>query len=102
MRLVPGIVKEILFASNDLQVVNVSCEGSERQACNYLALGAAVAVDDTVLLNTTAVDLQLGTGGVHFVVPNKAVETDTGYGHGHGDGSSGNGHGDGSSVLFSS
>ncbi|MDR2196647.1 MAG: DUF3866 family protein [Coriobacteriales bacterium] len=44
-------------------------------AINYLDLGVAVAPGDTVLLNVTALDLALGTGGVAFVVPDAAAPT---------------------------
>jgi len=40
------------------------------QAINYPDLTGRVEVGDEVLLNTTAVDLGLGTGGVHFVIAN--------------------------------
>lgn len=43
--------------------------GDER-AINYPDLTGTVEVGDEVLLNTTAVDLALGTGGVHFVIAN--------------------------------
>jgi hypothetical protein len=42
--------------------------GSEGRAIAYLSLTGSCAVGDRVLVNTTAVDLSLGTGGVHFVV----------------------------------
>ncbi len=40
------------------------------QAICYPDLSGAVTPGDEVLLNTTAVDLALGTGGVHFVICN--------------------------------
>ena len=42
----------------------------EERAVNYPDLTGKVEVGDEVLLNTTAVDLDLGTGGVHFVIAN--------------------------------
>jgi hypothetical protein len=42
----------------------------EDRAINYPDLTGTVEVGDQVLLNTTAVDLGLGTGGVHFVIAN--------------------------------
>jgi hypothetical protein len=41
----------------------------EVYALNYLALGAPCKAGDEVLLNMTALDLALGTGGFAFVVP---------------------------------
>lgn len=43
-------------------------DGREGEAVCYPRLTGACAQGDTVLLNTTAVDLALGTGGMHFVV----------------------------------
>ena len=42
----------------------------EDHAVNYPDLTGTVEPGDEVLLNTTAVDLDLGTGGVHFVIAN--------------------------------
>ena len=52
--------------------VTVEVEGGEANAIVYPGMVGPVAPGDSVLLNTTAVDLGLGTGGVHFVA---AVET---------------------------
>ena len=38
---------------------------------------------DSVILNTTAVDLNLGTGGYHFVIFNKSYNTISPYTNGH-------------------
>jgi len=58
----------------------VDVDGKSAPALAYPALVGAVEVGDTVVLNTTAVELGLGTGGSHFVV---AVEggpsTDVGH-----------------------
>ena len=43
-------------------------DGTTAQAINYLDLGGSVSPGDTAILNTTAVDLGLGTGGVHLVI----------------------------------
>src|SRR5438309_6658072 len=43
-------------------------EGRLADAISYPALTGPIRVGDEVLLNTTAVDLGLGTGGFHFVV----------------------------------
>lgn len=50
-------------------------DGSTGQAIAYYRLLGTLAVGDRVLLNTTAVDLALGTGGKHFVVTR--VDADT-------------------------
>lgn len=45
-------------------------DGTESAAIAYGGLSAGCVAGDRVLLNTTAVDLGLGSGGVHFVVAN--------------------------------
>ena len=45
----------------------VECDG-EAQAVNFLELTGPCRVGDQVVINTTAVDLKLGTGGWHFVM----------------------------------
>ncbi|HUV05923.1 MAG TPA: DUF3866 family protein [Armatimonadota bacterium] len=45
-------------------------EGTEAPAVNYPGLTGSVQPGDEVLLNVTAVELGLGTGGVHFVICN--------------------------------
>jgi len=69
MRLVWATVTADNSASADAQNLMVALDdGSEGRAVCYPALCGACSVDDRVLLNTTAVDLALGTGGLHFVV----------------------------------
>lgn len=45
-------------------------DGREAPAIAYPALCGPIAPGDRLLLNTTAVDLGLGTGGAHFVIAN--------------------------------
>jgi len=69
MRLVWGTVTADNSSSPDAQNLVVTLDdGTEGRAVCYPALCGACRVDDRVLLNTTAVDLALGTGGLHFVV----------------------------------
>ncbi len=46
----------------------VACGGGSARAICYEALTGPVKPGDAVILNTTAVDLALGTGGHHFVI----------------------------------
>jgi hypothetical protein len=48
--------------------VEVEVEGERAVAIAYPDLCGPVTVGDVVILNTTAVSLGLGTGGVHFVI----------------------------------
>lgn len=61
----------------------VDTGGREERALNYHLLTGPVSVGDCVLLNTTAVALGLGTGGVHFVaaVEGRPAPQDNGEGH---------------------
>ncbi len=69
MRLVWATVTADNSSSADAQNLTVALDdGTEGRAVCYPALCGACSVADRVLLNTTAVDLALGTGGLHFVV----------------------------------
>jgi hypothetical protein len=69
VRLVWGQVLEITEEREGVQRVVVSLDdGSAGVAVGYPALAGRCSVGERVLLNTTAVDLALGTGGLHFVV----------------------------------
>jgi uncharacterized protein DUF3866 len=48
--------------------LRVEVEGRPAEAVAYPSLVGPIAVGDRVVLNTTAVDLGLGTGGAHLVV----------------------------------
>jgi len=49
-------------------LVEVDGRKGQARAISYPELTGTIAAGDRVLLNTTALDLNLGTGGVHFVV----------------------------------
>ncbi len=82
MRLVWGTVVSILSEHPGVQRLEVEAEGIDlggAEALSYPALTGSCAAGQRVLLNTTAVDLGLGTGGAHFVVARnsgRAVELD--------------------------
>jgi len=65
-----GVVIQITADRNSAQEIAVEIEGERGQAIAYPALVGRVEVGDEVVLNTTAVDLGLGTGGWHFVIEN--------------------------------
>jgi fluoride ion exporter CrcB/FEX len=66
-----GPVREVLSERPGLQKVAVdlseSGRGEHERAYVLVSLTGPVAVGDEVVVNTTAVDLDLGTGGWHFV-----------------------------------
>lgn len=65
-----GRVVKILSQTKERTKVMVSIEGDDSLAINYNLLTGNINVNDEVILNTTAVELSLGTGGYHFVVYN--------------------------------
>lgn len=64
-----GIVTQIIgWWGVDAQEILVDVDGVSRRALNYVAITGAVEIGDTVVLNTTAQTLRLGTGGFDFVM----------------------------------
>jgi hypothetical protein len=63
-----GTVVEARATENGLTDLIVDVDGARAEAISYDALTGPVAAGDHVVLNTTAVALELGTGGVHFVM----------------------------------
>ncbi|MGI6097876.1 MAG: DUF3866 family protein [Dethiobacteria bacterium] len=66
----PARIKEIVFRSEGLTKVIAEVDGKEAEALNYDQLTGMIEPGDKVILNTTAVALNLGSGGVHFVIFN--------------------------------
>jgi hypothetical protein len=63
-----GVVTALGEARPGAHELTVSVEGREEAAIAYPDLCGPVTVGDVVLLNTTAVALRLGTGGMHLVI----------------------------------
>ncbi len=76
MSLKRATVLEIVESRDDLQIVQTRIDSSGEcvRAYNYLALGPSITPDQSVRINTTGIDLGLGTGGVAFVVPGDTTE----------------------------
>ncbi len=68
IRLRRGIVRAVTDVRAGAQELEVEIEGVSAAAIAYPDLCGEVAAGDAVILNATAVELGLGTGGVHFVV----------------------------------
>jgi hypothetical protein len=68
IRLQRGKVLEVRGERPGALELSVEVEGSMADAIAYPGLVGPVNPGDVVVLNTTAVSLGLGTGGVHFVV----------------------------------
>lgn len=65
-----GYVSEILKDYNDVQEIIVQIDKEKYKAINYKLFTGTCIIMDEVLLNTSAMDLKLGTGGYHFVASN--------------------------------
>jgi hypothetical protein len=70
IKLIEGIVKNIYFIDDNITKFIALIENFEHNCINYNSLSGNIQAGDKVLLNTTAIELQLGTGGFHFVVAN--------------------------------
>jgi hypothetical protein len=68
IRLRTGVAGRVLEERPGAVELEVEVEGRTDRALAYPALVGPVGPGDRVLLNTTAVALGLGTGGLHFVI----------------------------------
>ncbi|MDO8684069.1 MAG: DUF3866 family protein [Armatimonadota bacterium] len=69
-----GTVTSITTERGDTLELEVDIHGTGARAICYTSLTGQVETGDRVLLNTTAVELGLGTGGYHFVIANLSRE----------------------------
>lgn len=65
-----GVVESIVDQNEGLDDIRVIINGDIQRAYNYSKMTGKINVGDEVVLNTTAVELSLGTGGYHFVIIN--------------------------------
>lgn len=78
-----GKIVEITAERPSAQELEVEIGGERARAVAYPALVGLVEVGDEVVLNTTAVNLSLGTGGWHFVIENLSRPAQDIAGTGH-------------------
>ncbi|UNC92531.1 DUF3866 family protein [Candidatus Contubernalis alkaliaceticus] len=82
-RLRPGNVKKIIRNRKGIQEAWVEVEGNEEKTINYTDLTGVLKTGDEVIVNTTALHLNLGTGGKNFVFLNSRYSSfdisDTGH-----------------------
>jgi hypothetical protein len=78
-----GTVEEVLEERPGVQVLKVRVHDSVRRAVLFTRYAAPAQAGDKVVLNTTATDLGLGSGGEDFVVWNLAHESHSSPGGGH-------------------
>jgi hypothetical protein len=63
-----GVVSSMIHDGPHRQELVVQVGGEQAQAINYPGLTGSCQAGDSVLLNTTALELKLGTGGWHYVL----------------------------------
>jgi len=73
LNLRPATVEAIVEETSKTQILTISVGGKSERAVNYLELGERVEAGQQIVVNTTAVDLDLGSGGCHFVIPARAT-----------------------------
>lgn len=65
-----GLVESIISKTENLEEITVNINGELAKAYNYPKMTGNIDIGNEVILNTTAVELSLGTGGYHFVIAN--------------------------------
>ncbi|RJX23647.1 MAG: DUF3866 family protein [Dethiobacter sp.] len=70
-----GIVEKIIWAREGIQCLEVKLGDKREKALNYPCLTGTALPGHRVILNTTAVQLGLGSGGYHFVMANYIVNS---------------------------
>jgi len=78
-----GIITKILEQDDKVFWLEVKINNELFKAVNYNTLTGFPKIGDTVILNTTAMDLNLGTGGYHFVIHNNNIKENKVSGKGH-------------------
>lgn len=62
-------VKKIISKKKNKEIVEIIRDnGNIEKAINYISFVPNLKINDEIIINTTAVDLNLGTGGYHFVI----------------------------------
>ncbi|MGM0472061.1 MAG: DUF3866 family protein [Bacillota bacterium] len=80
-----GTVSKVIASRAGITEVEVKLEESNqlRKAINYDYLTGEIDLADEVVINTTAVELELGTGGRDFVIANRTFQQQNLVGPGH-------------------
>lgn len=78
-----GIVCSITDDNEHITWVKVNINGVVSKAINYKGFTGEIELNDNVILNTTGVELGLGTGGYHFVIFNYSNTSKSLEGPGH-------------------
>jgi hypothetical protein len=65
-----AVVSSIEYTDSDITKFNALLDKKVEKCINYNDLTGKIKEGDSVLLNTTAVEKELGSGGYHFVMAN--------------------------------
>ncbi len=65
-----GIVTDIYFYDDNITKLTALINDEQQSCINYNNITGNISLGDLILVNTTAVDLSLGTGGHHLVIAN--------------------------------
>jgi hypothetical protein len=76
IRLRTGTVVDVVGRRPGAVELRVEVDGGEAGALAYPTLVGSIGAGDRVILNTTAVELGLGTGGLHLVIARVAASAD--------------------------
>lgn len=76
-------VKKITYRDKVITKFTIESSGKIYNCINYTQLTGEIEKNDIVLLNTTAVELGLGSGGYHFVFANVSRDSYSNIGEGH-------------------
>ncbi len=83
IRIRRGVVRAVTAARPGAQELEVDVEGTSAPAISYPDLCGEVRPGDSVILNATALELGLGTGGVHLVIAVEGRESPADVPPGH-------------------
>jgi hypothetical protein len=83
INIIKAVVKEVIYRDSSVTKFKIQVEGRLCECVNYNQLTGEIEVNDDVLLNTTAVELGLGSGGYHFVMANLSRYKLANIGEGH-------------------
>lgn len=78
-----GVISEVNESHTGITRVEVRIGEQIRKATNFTSITGSAEIGDRVVINTTAVDMELGTGGHDFVLWNLERETQETVSGGH-------------------
>jgi len=70
IKIVTGIVKKIIEQNTNYQIVEVMIDNKIHVAINFLDMNNPINIDEQVYVNITASELNLGSGGFDYIIPN--------------------------------